>query len=118
MSLFPEIQSAVSEATEILAQIGGKPASAAGNTLLPGNDTPLTGVYSAPRVAWLPMVGGGYRKRTEVRLKIPRTSLATPPAPNSRLTRTDVAPAIIYNVDHVDTQDAINWVLTLVNFSG
>jgi hypothetical protein len=118
MSFFPEIQAAAAEAEENLAFIGGMSATATGNTLLAGQTVALTGVYGRPSVEFVPLVTGGYRKRTVVRLSITRAQLAVPPGPNTKLTRIDLSPHVTYNVEHLDTQDALHWVFTVVNFAG
>ena len=117
MGLWAEIQKAAEESHGILARMTGMAEDAAGNTLLPNGSTVL-GVYSAPRVTWLPVISGGYRKRTEVTLTITRTQIAQAPAPNTKLTRKDIDPQITYTIDHVNSQGSLSYELTLVNFVG
>lgn len=111
------MQAAAAEAEGILAEITGKAASAAGNTLFAGQTVPVLGVYGRPVVTFDPQVGGGYRKRTIVPLTITRAQLAAEPQPNTRLTRIDLTPPVAYNVQHVDTQDPLSWVITLVSLA-
>lgn len=117
MSHFPEMQAAADEAQQILAGITGMAATATGNVLFPGQTEPVIGVFGRPEVLFEPLPGGGYRKRTNVSLRITRARLPAAPAPNTRLTRIDLTPAITYNVRDVDTQDPLSWVLNLVNLA-
>lgn len=116
MGYFPEIQAAATKAERILAEITGKAANTDGNTLFAGQTVPVTGVYGRAEVQFDPVVGGGYRKRTNVPLTITRTQLPTAPKVNTKLTRIDLTPAISYNVLHVSTQDPLVWQLMLVSF--
>jgi hypothetical protein len=117
MSLSSLISAAAAEAQKTIAQLQGM-APGAGNTLFAGQTTPVTGAYGAPIVLQIPLPGGGYRKKTVTQLRIVRTQLTAPPAFNTRLMRTDLTPAVTYVIDHVGTQDPIDWVFELVNFSG
>lgn len=117
MGFFSEMQGAAAEAQSILAQMSGTADPDARNVLFAGQTTPLLGVYGMPRVTWLPLVGGGFRKRTDVELSMTREQFTTAPQPQGKLTRTDITPAVIYNIDHVNTQDPLRYILTLVNFA-
>lgn len=117
MGFFAEMQGAATEAERTLAEITGMAGTATGNTLLAGQTVPVVGVYGRPRVDFIPQIAGGYRKKTSVPLTITRTQLATPPAPNTKLTRIDVSPAISYNVESVDTQDPLVWAVSLLSFA-
>lgn len=117
MSYFPEMQAAAAESQTILAQITGQAATATGNTLIGNATDPVLGVYGRPDVFFDPLPGGGYRKRTTRTLRITRARLPVPPAPNTKLTRIDLEPQIVYFVRHVDTQDALSWVLTVSNMA-
>jgi hypothetical protein len=112
VSLFESTQAHFSEAQEILAQMMGKPASGAGNTLYRGGN--LTLVYGTPRVVEPFNVGGGSRPRTEVPATLTRTQMSAPPVSKEQLVRTDVTPHITYRIDTVDTHDPIHYVLVLV----
>lgn len=117
MSYFAQMQAAASEAQSILAEMQGAPAGpAATNTLLPGGAKVL-GVYGNPNVVFVPVLGGGYRKKTVTQLTITRPQLAAAPAPNTNLMRLDLNPQFKYLIESVDTQDPLLWVLTLVNFA-
>lgn len=88
-----------------------------GNTLFQGGTEAVTGVYGTPRVVFIPQPGGGYRKRTEVSLSITREQLDAPPAAQTKLTRTDCTPKIVYVIEFVGTQSVLSYDLTLVNFT-
>lgn len=117
MGFAAEMQAAATEAQRTLAEITGMAGTAMGNTLLAGQTVPLVGVYGRPQVDFIPQLAGGYRRRTHVPLTITRTQLATAPAPNTKLTRIDLSPAITYNVESVDTQDPLVWGLSLLSFA-
>lgn len=113
--MWEEIQSGFNEAANLIAQAQGADL-VAGNTVIAGRS--ITGAYGLQQTAWLPLPGGGYRKKTAVPLRIPRSRLAAPPEINSKVIRTDRAPHVVYTVDHVETQDPVFWIVMLVNFAG
>ena len=114
MGLYEQSLADGAQALQIFAELGGMEPGE-GNTMIPGLDEPITGLYGKTRVTYTREDGGGTRKRTEVPLSIARADLEAPPAINSKLTRTDLTPRINYTVFKVDTQDPVFWVLTLVN---
>lgn len=110
------MQSFATEAESILGQLQGMDPNAEGNTLIPGHDAPVKLVYGTSRVFFIPVAGGGYRKRIETPATMTRTQGLPPPAQNSKLTRTDQTPHVVYTVTDVDTTDPIDYIFTLVRF--
>jgi hypothetical protein len=107
------MQHFATEAESILGQLQGMDPDE-GNTIIPGNDTPVKVLYGTSRVFFVPVAGGGYRKRTETPATMTRTQGLPPPAQNSKLIRTDQTPVVNYVVDSVDTTDPIDYIMTLV----
>ena len=85
--------------------------------MIEGRSEPGLGVFGRPNVTWLPEVSGGYRKKTMLPLIVMRHLLPNPPKPNTQITRTDITPAIVYVVEHVDTQAPLIWTFSLSNFT-
>jgi len=115
VSYYEEIKAAAGLAETILAGIQGAPAG--GKNLVIDGRGSFLGVFGAPIVASIPAAGGGYRKKTSVPLTITREQLAKAPAPNTRITRTDLPTSIVYEVEHVATHDPFVWVIALANFT-
>lgn len=111
--LFSEMQSYATEAEQILGALQGMEPGE-GNTLIPGHDTPVTVVYGTSRVFFIPLIGGGNRKRIETPATMTRTQGLPPPAENSKLIRTDQTPHVTYVVIDVDTTDPLDYIFTLV----
>lgn len=117
MSLSTLLAAAAAEAHTVHAQLQGM-APGGGNTLFAGQTDSVIGVYGVPVVLQIPLPGGGYRKKTVTPLRVVKSRLAAAPAFNSKVVRTDLTPHVSYVIDHVSTQDPIDWVFELVNFSG
>lgn len=91
----------------------GLDSDATGNTLFPGETIPVVGEWGKSRVIFVPILGGGYRKKTEIVLKISREQRASAPQPNTKVTRIDLIPPLAYNIENVDNQDTHFWVLVV-----
>jgi hypothetical protein len=107
------MQHYATEAESILGQLQGMEPGE-GNTLIPGSDTPVTVIYGTSRVFFVPVAGGGYRKRTETPATMTRTQGLPAPVQNSKLIRTDQTPHITYVVTDVDVTDPLDYIFTLV----
>lgn len=114
MGLYEQSLADGEQAIQIFAELSGTDPEE-GNTMIEGMTEAIVGLYGSTRVKFSPVDGGGMRKTTEVVLSISREVLPKPPAPQSKLVRVDITPRINYNVKHVDTQDPIFWILTLVS---
>lgn len=112
MSLFSEMQSAATEAQSNLAQITGTPDPATPNVLYNGET--YIGVFGLPSPMEFPNLGGGFRKKTVVRLTLTRTQFTKAPVSQETLTRTDLSIPLGYRIAIVDTHDPLHYVLTLV----
>lgn len=117
MSLYDSVHADAVEAQHILAEMKGLAPEATGNTLFPSETVPVVGEWGKSRVIFTPMQNGGYRKKTEIVLKISREQRAAAPQPNTKVTRIDLTPPLTYNIENVDTQDSHFWVLVVANFA-
>lgn len=113
--------SVAAQAQGILAEMQGMVPGGT-NVLLP-NDVACVGVYDYPQVVEEPVIGGGYRKRTEVRVSITRDQpslegVDMDSLKRLKLVRTDLPTPITYTIDKVDNQQPHVFLLTLVSFLG
>lgn len=121
MSLLATMRLAATSAQSTLSQMQGATPTAAGvltNALL-SNGNKVLGVYGFPRVTFVPVGAGGYRKKTELAFTVTRYSLTPDKVPkfNTSLVRTDLDPQFTYTIESIGTQDALVWVFNLVNFA-
>lgn len=107
------ISNAHAEAQTVLAQLGGMVETDSANFQYAGNQG--IGVFGAPEMVEIPEVGGGYRRRVQLRLTVTRDQSFAFEA-KTRLVRlaTATQPAITYTIDFIDGHDPFTWGLVLV----